>query len=108
VAKEIEKETENFDDDMIIEMTSEDGETFYCREEMIVPVNGEKYALLVPIELDDEGYEVESESDEDEAFFAKIVLDENGEECFIEPSEEEFEAVVKAYDELDFDSEEEA
>jgi len=106
VAKEL--ENENINEDLIVEMTSEDGETFYCREEMIIPVNGEKFALLVPIELDEEGFEVESDADEDEAFFAKIVLDENNEECYIEPSEEEFEAVVKAYDalELEDDAEE--
>ena len=101
MAKEL--DTEKINEDLIIEMTSEDGDTFYCREEMIIPVNGEKYALLVPIELDDEGYEVESDAEEDEAFFAKIVMDEDGEESYIEPTEEEFDAVVKAYEALDFE-----
>ena len=40
------------------------------------------------------------EEEEDAAFFAKIVLDENGEETYVEPSDEEFEAVCRAYEEL--------
>lgn len=41
-----------------------------------------------------------AEEEEDAAFFAKIVLDENGEETYVEPSDEEFEAVCRAYEEL--------
>ena len=37
---------------------------------------------------------------------AKIVVDENGEEVYVDPTDEEFEAVQKAYDELMEDDEE--
>ena len=77
-------------------------------EELILQVNGEKYALLVPTVSDEEAEEGEHhhedgcgcEDEEDAAFFAKIVLDENGEEAYIELTDEEFEAVCAAYDEL--------
>ena len=102
-----EKETMEDDDEVVIVMTDEDGNEFYYREEMILPLNGEKYALLVPTQTDEEaeheheaGCDGGCEDEDDAAFFAKIVLDEKGEEEYIEPSDEEFEAVCKAYDKL--------
>ncbi|MBQ9378081.1 MAG: DUF1292 domain-containing protein, partial [Schwartzia sp.] len=84
------------------------GNQYYYAQELILQVNGEKYALLVPTVSDEEAEEGEHhhedgcgcEDEEDAAFFAKIVLDENGEEAYIEPTDEEFEAVCAAYDEL--------
>ncbi|MBQ7515474.1 MAG: DUF1292 domain-containing protein [Schwartzia sp.] len=99
------------DEEVIIVMTDDDGNEFYYREEMIIPLGDEKFALLVPAESDEEAAEHDHEGcgcgceDDDEAFFAKIVLNEDGEEEYIEPSDEEFEAVCKAYDELMDDEE---
>ncbi len=118
VLSDKEKDTMEDNDEIIVVMTDEDGNEFYYREEMILPVGEDKYALLVPTHADDEdAHEHEDgcgcgcgcEDDEDAAFFAKIVLDEKGEEEYIEPSDEEFEAVCKAYDKLmeDEDSEDE-
>lgn len=115
-------------DEVIIVMTDEAGnETYYC-EEMIIPVGEDHFALLVPAlsdEDEDEAHDHEhahgdghhhhdheggcccgkhgahaEEKEEDAAFFAKIVLDENGEEAYVEPSDEEFEAVCRAYEKL--------
>ena len=74
----------------------------------ILEVQGDKYALLVPTCEDDEEEEGHchchdhnhEEDDDDAAFFAKIVLDESGEEAYIEPTDEEFEAVLAAYEAL--------
>ena len=43
----MDKREKNFDDDVLIEMTDEDGNVFYYVEEMIIPVDGENFALLV-------------------------------------------------------------
>ena len=94
------------DDEVIVVMTDDEGNEYYYAQELILQVDGDKYALLVPTCADDEEedchcHEHEHEDDdEDAAFFAKIVLDESGEEEYITPTDEEFEAVVAAYEAL--------
>ena len=93
-------------DDVVVEMTDEDGNTFYYVEEMIIPVGKEKFALLV--ELHDEhehgagcncGGNCDCDCDDD-VIIAKIVTNENGEDEYVEPTDEEFEAVQEAYEKL--------
>ena len=95
---------EEEDDAIVVEFTDEDGNSYLYEQEMIIPVNGEKFALLLGVE--DEEHEHEhgcgcgcEEGDED-VLIAKIVVKENGEEEYVEPTDEEFEAVQKAYDAL--------
>ena len=87
---------ENFDEDVVVEMTDTDGNVFLYSEEMIIPVDGENFALLIAIHDDEE----ENFDDEDEVIIAKIVLNEDGEEEYIEPTDEEFERVQQAYEKL--------
>ncbi len=91
-------------DDIIVIMTDDEGNEFYYREEMIIPVGVEKFALLVGIhdEHDEhpEGCGCGCEEGDEDVLIAKIVPDENGEDTYIEPTDEEFEAVQKAYDAL--------
>lgn len=87
---------ENFDEDIVIEMTDADGNVFLYSEEMIIPVDGENFALLIAIHEDGE----EEFDDEEEVIIAKIVLNEDGEEEYIEPTDEEFERVQQAYEKL--------
>ena len=99
------------EDDVVVVMTDEDGNEFYYQEEMIIPVGDDKYALLVGLHDEDgEGHEhgcgCGCEDDED-VLIAKIVTNEDGEEEYVEPTDEEFEAVQKAYDALVEDSEQE-
>lgn len=102
---------EDGDDAIVVEFTDEEGNSYLYEQEMIIPVNGEKFALLIGVE--DEEHEHEhgcgcgcEEGDED-VLIAKIVTNENGEEEYVEPTDEEFEAVQKAYDAL-LDEEENA
>ena len=95
---------EDGDDAIVVEFTDADGNSYFYEQEMIIPVNGEKFALLIGVE--DEEHEHEhgcgcgcEEGDED-VLIAKIVTNENGEEEYVEPTDEEFEAVQKAYDAL--------
>ena len=95
------------DDEIIVVMTDNEGNEYYYVQELILEVQGDKYALLVPTceEDDEEGHchchdHNHEEDDEDSAFFAKMVLDESGEEAYIEPTDEEFEAVLAAYEAL--------
>ena len=101
-----EKEVLEEDEDVIIEMMDEDGNSYYYREEMIIPVGEDKFALLIGIHDEEEEEEHAhscgcgcGEHDED-VLIAKIVMGESGEEECIEPTDEEFDAVQRAYDAL--------
>lgn len=125
-----EKNNENFVDeemdeefgDIVVEMTDDEGNSYFYTEEMIIPVGDDNYALLVEIhdhEDCDCGCEHEHEHEHEgcdcgcedgDVIIAKIVKDENGEDMYIEPTDEEFELVQKAYEEMmeaDFDDEDE-
>lgn len=95
---------ENFEEDIVVEMTDADGNVFLYSEEMIIPVDGENFALLIAIHDDEEEHFHDENCDcgceDDEVIIAKIVLNENGEEEYIEPTDEEFERVQQAYEKL--------
>ena len=93
------------DEDFIVEMKDEEGNSYYYVEEMIIPVNGEKYALLVAVEpeVEEEAHIHDENCDcgeTDDVIIAKIIVNENGEEEYIEPTDEEFFAVQDAYEKL--------
>jgi len=104
------KEKEALDDEeMVVVMTDDKGNEFYYHEEMIIPVGEDKYALLIGVhdeEEQDQDQEHEHEQgcgcgcedDDEDVLIAKIVKNEDGEEEYIDPTDEEFEAVQKAYD----------
>ena len=102
------KEKDMQDEDVMVVMTDEEGNEYYYQEEMIIPVGNQRYALLVGIHDDEHehGCGCGCEDDED-VLIAKIVVNEEGEEEYIEPTDEEFEAVQKAYDALVEESEKE-
>ena len=106
-----EKEILDEDADVIVEMTDEEGNSYYYREEMIIPVGDDKFALLIGIPDEEEEEEHAhscgcgcGEHDED-VLIAKVVMGEDGEEEYIEPTDEEFDAVQRAYDALMDDEE---
>lgn len=89
-------------EELVVVMTDEEGNEYYYREDMIVPVGDKRFAILVPLdaecECDDE--ECECEAEETDVFIARIDTDENGEDVYVDPTDEEFEAVRQAYEEL--------
>ncbi len=112
-----EKETkalEEEEDAIVVEFTDEKGNSCLYEQELIIPVNGEKFALLVGIQEEDHEHEhgcgcgCGCEDDDGDVIIAKIVVNEDGEEEYVEPSDEEFEAVQKAYDALYEEAAEEA
>ena len=101
------EDLEELEEDLVVVMTDEEGNEYYYREEMIIPVGEKKYAILVAIDEDE--CECESEGcgcDEDvDVFIARIDTDESGEEIYVDPTDEEFEEVRAAYEELMEDEE---
>lgn len=102
-----EKEVIDEQDELVVVMTDEEGNEFYYREELIIPVGDKKFALLVGINEDEEhDCGCDCGCDDEDVFIARIDLDENGEEVYVDPTDEEFEEVQKAYDELMTEEEE--
>lgn len=91
--------------DVLIEMTDEDGNVFYYSEELIIPVDGVNFALLVEIKDVPEHGEgctcgCDCDCEDDDVIIAKIVKGADGEDEYIEPTDEEFEKVRAAYEKL--------
>ena len=92
---------ENFDDDFLIEMTDDEGNVFYYVEEMIIPVGEETFALLVEVKDEHEhGAGCDCGCEDDDVIIAKIVVNADGEEEYVEPTDEEFDKVQAAYEKL--------
>ena len=89
------------DEDVIVEFEGEDGEILSYREEMMLTVGEDRFAVLVELT---ETAENEFEEGED-ATIAKIVTDEDGKDIYIAPTDEEFEAVRRAYEQMEDEEE---
>ena len=76
------------EEENIIEITDDDGNVTYFAEEMVIPVNGKNFAILVEVPIDED--EVVEEGDEN-VIIARIDFDEKGEPLYVGPTEEEFE-----------------
>lgn len=112
------KREETFEEeDFLVEMSDDEGNVYYYAEEMIIPVNGENFAILVEVhDESEEEHEHECHChedgcdcgcDDDSVIIAKIVVNEAGEEEYVEPTDEEFEAVQEAYEKLMYEGDEE-
>ena len=88
------------DDDVIVVMTNEDGDECYYREEMIIPIGEDRFAVLIALAVSSEE-DLENAEEGDEATIAKIVTDDSGEDIYTDPTDEEFEAVRRAYELMD-------
>ena len=96
---------EILDGDVLIEMTDEDGNVFHYVEEFVIPVDGENFAFLVEVKDDEHGDgcgcgcggDCDCDCD-DEVIIAKVIVNEDGEEEYIEPTDEEFAKVQAAYE----------
>ncbi len=95
------KREEILDDDFLVEMTDEEGNVFYYVEEMIIPVDGVNFALLVAVKDEhDHGADCDCGCDDDDVIIAKIVTGADGQEEYVEPTDEEFDKVQAAYEKL--------
>ena len=88
----------DWEEDPVVVMTDEEGNEYYYREELVIPVGEKRFAVLVAIDTcEDEACECEEEVD---VFIARIDTDEAGEDGYSDPTDEEFEEVSRLYEEL--------
>lgn len=90
---------EQEDGDLVVIMTDEEGNEFYYREEVMIPIGNKKFAILVSIEEDTCNCGCHAEVNND-VFVARIDVDEDGEEVYVDPTDEEFDMVCEEYNKL--------
>lgn len=105
MAKDI-NEMEEFEEEQIIEMVDDQGNTSYYLVDMIIPMEKNNFAVLVAAVLDDQGNV--KDVDEENMVISRVEF-EDGEEVYVAPTDEEFEAVRDAYEKMmeEWDEEEE-
>lgn len=94
---------EDVEEELVVVMTDEEGNEYYYREDMIVPVGDKRFAILVPLQVEEDcecGDGCGCDEDETDVYIARIDTDEDGEDVYVDPTDEEFEAVRQAYEEL--------
>jgi uncharacterized protein YrzB (UPF0473 family) len=98
---------DEFEEEPIVVMTDEDGNEFYYREEVIIPCEDKRFAILVPINIDEDNAccDCGCEEEETDVYIARIDVDESGDEIYVDPTDEEFERVRQAYEEMVVDEE---
>ncbi len=93
--------------DNIVVITDEEGNESYFAEEMVIPIGDKNFAILVGIDADDccedeecHCHDHEEGEDDENVIIARIEFDEDGEPVYVGPTDEEFEQVKAAYEQL--------
>lgn len=96
----------------IIEFETEDGEIERFIQEVIIEIGEKRFAILVPFDEEGhchcEGEPCDCDEEGTDAFIARIDKDDKGEDIFVDPTEEEYEEVLQAYEEMLAEDESEA
>jgi uncharacterized protein YrzB (UPF0473 family) len=92
------------DEDMIVVFTDDDGNEYYYREDLVIELeDNKKFAVLIGVTPEGEdgcGCDDDDCECEGDVYIARIEADENGEETYVDPTDEEFEMVREAYEEI--------
>ena len=95
--KKDEKLLETEDQEAVVVITDAEGNETYYLEEMVIPMDQKNFALLTQIPGEDD---TDPDDEEDNVIIARVDFDENGDPVYLDPTDEEFEAVRKAYEEI--------
>ena len=74
------------EENIVVEFQDDAGNSLYYQQEMIIPVDGVDFALLVGLNVEND----ESFDEEENVIIAKIVKDENGEDEYVDPTDEAY------------------
>lgn len=90
------------DEDMIVVFTDDDGNEYFYREDLVIELENKKFAVLVGVTPEgEEGCGCDDDDcDCDDVYIARIETDENGEDTYVDPTDEEFEMVREVYEEI--------
>ncbi len=90
-------------EEQVVVITDEDGKEYYYFEEEVIQVGDKRFAILVSVEKQCSCEDEACACDEDEAIIAKIEVDENGEDVYCNPTDDEYDEVLKLYEDDDKD-----
>lgn len=86
---------ENYEDPVSVIITAPDGTEEEFVEDVVLPFEGKEFAILVAIP------QTEEDMEDPEIILARIDKDgETGEPVYVPPTDEEYDAVAKIYDEM--------
>lgn len=94
------------DQEALVVVTDDKGNKTYYAEEMVIPIDNKSFALLLSVNLWMKRKQKALEED-DAVMIARIEFDTDGEPVYVDPTDEEFEAVKKAYEEITQEMDEE-
>lgn len=97
MAKEEKDLLQTEDQEAVVVITDEKGNESYYLEEMVIPMDNKNSALLTQIPEEDD---TDPDEAEDNVIIARMDFDENGEPVYLDPTDEEFDAVRRAYEEI--------
>ncbi|WP_317302100.1 DUF1292 domain-containing protein [Acidaminococcus timonensis] len=97
MAKEEKDLLQTEDQEAVVVITDEKGNESYYLEEMVIPMDNKNFALLTQIPEEDD---TDPDEAEDNVIIARMDFDENGEPVYLDPTDEEFDAVRRAYEEI--------
>lgn len=90
----------NYEGEMsVIVIDDGEGNEMYYEEEVVIPYNNKEFAILVSLPPEDCGADCACH-EEPEIIIARIDATEDGEEEYVAPTDEEFDAVLAIYEEL--------
>lgn len=87
----------------VVVITDEDGTAYYYREEMRLEADGKLFGILSELadsEAEWHGAGCDCGCEEDAVIITKIVTEADGEEVYVEPTDEEFDLAQEAYESL--------
>lgn len=87
------------DEDQLLILTDEEGKEHHTVVVDQFSVDEKNYVVLLPVNPEgcDDDCECSFCSGEEEAFLLKVIVNEQGEEEYVEPTEEEFAEAEEAY-----------
>ena len=97
MAKEEKDLLQTEDQEAVVVITDEEGNESYYLEEMVIPMDNKNFALLTQIPEEDD---TDPDETEDNVIIARMDFDENGEPVYLDPTDEEFDAVRRAHEEI--------
>ncbi|WP_289049301.1 DUF1292 domain-containing protein [Acidaminococcus timonensis] len=97
MAKEEKDLLQTEDQEAVVVITDEEGNESYYLEEMVIPMGNKNFALLTQIPEEDD---TDPDEAEDNVIIARMDFDDNGEPVYLDPTDEEFDAVRRAYEEI--------
>jgi len=83
----------------VIVFNDDEGNEYFYQEDIVIPIDGKQFAILVPLESECDCEDDECDCEVD-LVVARVDIDEQGEAVYVETTDEEYEIVVAEYERI--------